>query len=685
LSSFWLAGKFCPPPCVCHLRLKYCAPRIGLWILSGLGCGGICGPRYRWEEEEAEKTGAATSDEPDALDHLSWSWSWRECTRLRVQEAFDFCLTQRAEIRQEKAPEIDIPSAMSHGFAPLDEVVMAATRTPAAAPPIFNQPYVAKRGVLSTELFSTPTAPTYPRPAALAPIPSLSEGEHTGPLPSTSISSSGPLRSLPYPLAAAPSPPASPSPVFPFPVRNIDAERRVEASEATAVVRQGSMSAEEALDVGGDEETVGEGEAVGLEGDDDEDDDFGLDLAEGEELDARFSSERETRSGSMSSLGQPINTRYPFEYRQPVPGGTRSSISGTPNSKSTSSKSNSHSDRSRPSVSGFSHRESIPESPGAESTFPPPPRHPSPGQRRQRAGTAPSSATSPVTPLGEEGRRTRTQTISGSPTGSVSRFSESQRTLGNDPVPLFAGNEDLGEEMEHIPEGSQEEHEKEDSIGLLSNAPSPKSSLAAIRHRASLSLSPRRSSSRSGGSGSRSPSSLGSRSRTQSLVPVAEGPHSSSGSSQSPESHRESSGTSSRSRTNSSIQQGEGASRYSDARSSVAYSMNQGDTFGIPPSWNDVPPEGPDPSTSAAPATTASPQVSRGLQPPTDPTRPRSSNSNVSGVPSSDRTVSLYPDVSEAPSSYVTAAPTQDTSSGRPSSTSTWAQHFNEGGQMRPH
>jgi len=62
----------------------------GLWIISAQGCAGLCGPRYRWEEEDNDKTRSSVySDDIDALP-----WAWKECTRLRIQDTFQLCSTK---------------------------------------------------------------------------------------------------------------------------------------------------------------------------------------------------------------------------------------------------------------------------------------------------------------------------------------------------------------------------------------------------------------------------------------------------------------------------------------------------------------------------------------------------------------------------------------------------------------
>ena len=81
-----------------------CFSRAGLWILSGQACGGICGPRFRWEEEQLEAKHAVYDPDteqayytrgypaPDNSSGIMSTWGWRECTRARIQEAFEFCL-----------------------------------------------------------------------------------------------------------------------------------------------------------------------------------------------------------------------------------------------------------------------------------------------------------------------------------------------------------------------------------------------------------------------------------------------------------------------------------------------------------------------------------------------------------------------------------------------------------------
>jgi hypothetical protein len=71
--------------------------------------GGLCGPRHTWDESDQEKSRSiyskATTEcgpyrngfyfDGDALDYAGdeLAWEWREATRMRVQDSYEFCLT----------------------------------------------------------------------------------------------------------------------------------------------------------------------------------------------------------------------------------------------------------------------------------------------------------------------------------------------------------------------------------------------------------------------------------------------------------------------------------------------------------------------------------------------------------------------------------------------------------------
>ena len=69
---------------------------MGLWILSGQLFAALCGPRYRWEEDQekhkAYGRASVYSDNLSDIDRQSiLSWSLRERTRLRIIDAYEFC------------------------------------------------------------------------------------------------------------------------------------------------------------------------------------------------------------------------------------------------------------------------------------------------------------------------------------------------------------------------------------------------------------------------------------------------------------------------------------------------------------------------------------------------------------------------------------------------------------------
>ena len=109
-----------------------------MWILSGQGCAGICGPRYRWEEPGGDDDGPAEplpqpsekrasvqtlyesqdrargSAYADPDDH-TLGWFWMQRTRERVWGVWEFCLMRGSHT-----------AMASHG--PLDPMAIAARR-----------------------------------------------------------------------------------------------------------------------------------------------------------------------------------------------------------------------------------------------------------------------------------------------------------------------------------------------------------------------------------------------------------------------------------------------------------------------------------------------------------------------------------------------------------------------------
>jgi hypothetical protein len=124
--------------------------RIGLWIVSGQGCAGLCGLRYRWEEEGHKKSVSNyNSDRASETDALPWSW--RTCTHLRIQEAFDFCSTVKPPAWWSGTARKDEAGLLGVETSPPFEVeqVLAAVSFPSVPPP-------ARHGALLEDLFVFP-------------------------------------------------------------------------------------------------------------------------------------------------------------------------------------------------------------------------------------------------------------------------------------------------------------------------------------------------------------------------------------------------------------------------------------------------------------------------------------------------------------------------------------------------
>jgi len=469
-----------------------------LWFVSGQPCAGFCGPRYRWEEEEAEKRASVHTDNESDTDAIPWSW--RESTQLRVQEVYDFCLTVKpssrwSAVKKEVSDVSQLPPVSHSPVFEGMEQVMAAVGFPSSPPP-------ARRGVLTEDLFERPKDEVSP-----AELPaSVPKAAKRSPREKDVAGPSGPLSSLPYPFAGYKAQMSSEDHV-PFPP----------SAGHTESVGDGSGEVEEYEDV----------EEV-LEEDREEEQ-----LADGSE----DPSSQGRTSGSMSSLGQPVSSRYPFQFRHPARGHSRGhsmSSAGAshiaPQSHSTPStnsrSTNSHSTGNRSSDSPGSHNGS-PGAPGSPSSFgshiPMPPRHPQPIRGRARAGTVPSdtpSSSSPVMfPRAASRPRTRMRTDS----GATQAFGESEPQPGDDEEYL-----DEEEPIERpVPEGPHEAAEGDDHIGLLSAAPSPRTSFVGLSHipsnlsrrtRGSRSSASSSSRSRTGSNISGSKSGQSARARAQSLI-----------------------------------------------------------------------------------------------------------------------------------------------------------------------
>ena len=431
-------------------------------------------------------------------------WSWKECSLLRVYEAYEFCLTLRAP-RSEKSAE---QPSEGRGFDGIEKVFAAVGLGGAAQPP------PARRGMLSQDLFESPSGAPSRRSSA-------ANGQGHGqevivPPPEALVHESAmvegaPLKNLPYPFPG-------------FGPRDSGEQEQVPFPPSPAVPDEGEGGPDDE-----EEEEEIQGDIV-VEVEDEEEEE---EEEEEEDFHPRSSEEPSSFSGrasnSLSSLGQPIASRYPFAFRHPARGGSMSSTgsppfafsraTATPQSKSTSTR-ESHETRSTgnadtsasssPSagspVSAVSPTSSVP-SPQDVRGMPMPPRHPAAG--RQRPSTAPSPAS--PTPAGLSATRPR-QT-----------FEEHRRQLresiGSEVLPESDRESDRPPRSgQPSPDGSLEAREREDSVGLLSppsSQPSPRASLLGSRNGSATSLArisgafrPRsRSRNTSSGSGSGSASS----------------------------------------------------------------------------------------------------------------------------------------------------------------------------------
>ena len=353
---------------------------------------GLCGPRHTWEESDQEKTRSIYSEavsecgpyrssfyhDGDALDYAGdeLAWEWREATRMRVQDAFEFCLTStrgssggttgtaglrwssvssnairgafgyknRRHIgrhrRRRSGKDKELSNAKSEfgdvasdeGFEGIEKV-LAAVGFPNTASP-------SRRGVLSEDLFAAPASfvrePQKQEYPTIEPLryrheePGPSTGMFTGLEPpkmakrsskdkvpgSSTIVGDAPLLNLPYPFSKPGSGQVSSNDLVLFPIGAKPDSQKSQGSNRAKTSKSGTSTSKSTS--GGSGSTSGSGE---IEEDDDDDDE------EGDDFDSEEPSE--PASGSMSSLGHPISpSRYPFGTRRPGGAGHRRTPSG---------------------------------------------------------------------------------------------------------------------------------------------------------------------------------------------------------------------------------------------------------------------------------------------------------------------------------------------------------------------
>ena len=548
---------------------------------------GLCGPRHAWEESDQEKSRsfyseAASEQGPYRSSFYSegsgtqdysgdeLAWEWREATRMRVQDAFEFCVTSRrggsgtADLRwtsvspgaayggfgnrnrrymdrhrrrrsaKGKEPSNEKAEFSAEDVAASDEAfegiekVLAAVRFPSTSSP-------SRRGVLSEELFAAPSSYTHrePRTPTIEPLqysheesgpstgmftglapPKMAKRNSKDKVPGSSTAVAGaPLMHLPYPFSKPGTGQVSSKDL-------VLGSEKSKSSDSAKSSRSGTSKSK--TTASGSESASGSGEDNEEEEIEDEEEE------EEEEEDDEEEDSEEHASGSMSSLGHPLNSpsRYLFGARRShrrTPSGVSSGVSSGANVSGGShahsrSLSSSQGTRSAMGVSMLSQstgnrastdsetgivegrRLNPGSSPlsGGGSGIPMPPRHPHPqGQGRGRSETAPFSSFAVGT--------LHTTPIAFPTVHQPRRRADSGRGIMADPALLHGsdieGQHELNDEdLDELPDDDEdpmgdnddnedEQGEQEDRVGLLGVPASPLASHSRISLAASHSSS----------------------------------------------------------------------------------------------------------------------------------------------------------------------------------------------------
>lgn len=406
---------------------------IGLWILSGQGCAGLCGPRYRWEEEEAEKTRSSIySTENDSnRDIDALAWAWKECTRLRIQDIYELCLNTPAlrwgssaspgpGWKQEKGKEVEELDPVE-----VQRVLAAGGILPVPAP--------ARRRVLTEDFFETPKEEK--------DIQLRHRDSDKGVGPSTLPS---------YPFTQRGAAQVSSQDKVPFPPSPSKSKQTTSRSGTSHTPTESTSS------TGSTESSSGSGST---EDDSDEEDE---DEVEGSEEVVSTGH----GSNSMSSLGHPVtpSRRYPFGLRQPggrgnstssrshqsrpsQSGVSQSGVSYSGISQSTGNRPSTDSPSDATSGSSSRPRASLSQSSGG-SGIPMPPRHPNP-QTRTRPPSIPLPPLPPATAVEFPSVRIRADS-------------------GILPGVTTVGAELMQDDAESVVSSESASDEQQDEVGLLS-------------------------------------------------------------------------------------------------------------------------------------------------------------------------------------------------------------------------
>ena len=400
-----------------QLRWKYSDTfcRIGLWFLSGQGCAGLCGPRYRWEEDENVKKrysyiyGDAGSEDLGS----TLAWSWRQCTRMRILDAYEFCLTIDRPMSwvEKKGKDAEDDDGVAQ--------VMAAIGFPSAPPP-------ARRSVLSGDLFDNPNDGVT-SDSGLPKVVKRSSKERQ-------------QLSEPYPFTMSGAQISSADRMVPFP----DSASGKDDQSASSAATSGSTDDVEATE------------------------------------NPSSSSEKPRESGSLSSFGQPVSSRYPFQFRQPPGGNVRAPPRARSESEpATAGTSGSTDDAAGDTTdSGVAHSDDDTSSQergqptsssddSGRSSIPMPPRHPQQAEGRSRTRRRPDTAP-PITPA---------------TSSTVVHPVLFPRAQGSIPI-IIPAYEDQGHHVVDDTQSIASSHSEDDSIGLLSpvsvhSARSPRPSFIA--------------------------------------------------------------------------------------------------------------------------------------------------------------------------------------------------------------
>ncbi|KAH6904908.1 hypothetical protein BKA70DRAFT_1373297 [Coprinopsis sp. MPI-PUGE-AT-0042] len=307
---------------------------IGLWVLSGHGCAGICGPRDKLSRTFSLAADGPHDDYSDAGSVLPWEW--RECTKARVKDAWEYCLVgMKLRWGLDEKRESHHPSVFPRDEKPKPVVERRAEVEEDDDGGLDDE---GLKRVLAAVGFGGPTSPSK-RPA-------LRQDLFEAPSPTKQPSSSlpkdpnAPLLKLPYPFTKPGSGQVSSSDLVPFPVKpspkhsSRNSRKSDSAKSKTSSKKTSSSSS-------GSGTSSGSGSGSDDEEEEDEEEEEESSSHEYSAESSTPSSSTHSRSGSgagrasnsMSSLGHPIPSSMGINARAMMRSGGNGSGS-RPNSRS---------------------------------------------------------------------------------------------------------------------------------------------------------------------------------------------------------------------------------------------------------------------------------------------------------------------------------------------------------------